>query len=125
MGTRPLPTRVDLNDLGLITEGVGSVQNGIVARAGGGQALATPLTATMNRVITVATATDSVLLPVARAGAFVVVVNAAAANSMNVFPTTGGVINALAANAAFAMAANKTAYFFCVVDGIWNSILTA
>jgi hypothetical protein len=124
MGTRPLPTRVDLNDLGLITEGVGSVQNGIVARAGGGQSLATPLTATMNRVITVATAADSVLLPVARAGAFVVVVNSAAA-SMNVFPTTGGVINALSANAAFAMAANKTAYFFCVVDGIWNSILTA
>jgi hypothetical protein len=37
----------------------------------------------------------------------------------------GDAINALSANAAFAMAANKAAEFVCAVDGTWNSILTA
>jgi hypothetical protein len=125
MGTRPVPLRVDDNDVGLIAEAIGSVANAITARAGGGQALATPLTATINRVTTVATAADSVLLPAARAGAFVTVINAAAANAMNVFPQTGQVINALAANTALSVVANRTVTFFCAVDGTWNSLVTA
>lgn len=100
--------------------------NGITALAGGGQANAVVVSKPVTRVTTVGTAADSVKLPPAVAGcAPVVVVNAAAANSMNVFPSTGDAINALAANAAFAMAANKTAIFFCAVNGVWNSILTA
>lgn len=111
---------------GGVTQGiVGGVANGLTAHAGGGQASALQLTAGINRVTTVATAADSVKLPAAKAGAQIVVINADAADSMNVFPTSGDKINALAADAAFAMAANKTAHFYCAVDGTWNSILTA
>jgi hypothetical protein len=102
-----------------------SSANGLTAHAGGGQGSALALTSYINRVTTVGTAADSVLLPPAIAGEEVVVINAAAANSMNVFPTTGDAINALSANAAFAVASNKTAKFFCAVTGIWNVILTA
>ena len=41
----------------------GSYANGITARAGGGQALATAMTAQFNSVDTVVTAADSVKLP--------------------------------------------------------------
>lgn len=98
--------------------------NGITAFATGGQANAVALTASVNRITTVVNAGDSVRLPVATAGAEVVVINAAA-NSMNVFPSTGNAINALSANAAYAVAANKVVRFICAVDGTWNSLLTA
>lgn len=105
-----------------------AVQNALTAKAGGGQAshtAATTLILGLNRVTTVATAADSVLLPAALAGMYLVVTNAAAANSMNVFPAVGDNVNALADDAAFAVAANKTALFFCAVDGTWNAVLTA
>ena len=101
-----------------------SVSNGITALAGGTQA-GSPLTNVFSRVTTVATAGDSVLLPVAVPGRVLFVINAAAANSMNVFPNTGDAINAIAANGAFAMAANKMAMFACAVAGTWNTNLTA
>lgn len=104
---------------------LGTVTNGITAFATGGQANAVALTSTINRVTTVATAADSVRLPAAVAGAVVFVANAAAANSMNVFPATGEAINALSANAAFAMAANTRAMFFCAVNGVWSAVLSA
>lgn len=112
---------------------VQGVANAITARAGGGQALATALTAQANRVTVVATAGDSVLLPPAVAGLVISVANADAADSMNVYPssaaqggvTGGDAINALAANAAFAILANKMATFTCFVTGTWTSNLTA
>lgn len=103
----------------------GSAINALTAHAGGGQALATALTRQINRVTTVTTAGDSVLLPLAVAGRWVSVINAAAANAMDVFPQTGEIINALAANAAISVAANKNILFFCAVAGTWNSVLTA
>lgn len=102
-----------------------SVVNGLTAKAGGGQSGATLCTADVNRVTTVATAADSVLLPAALPGVEVTVINAAAANSMNVFPATGDAINALSANTALAVAANKHVIFSCAVAGVWNSNLTA
>ncbi len=102
-----------------------STTNALTAHAGGGQGSALALTAYINRVTTVGTAADSVKLPSAKAGASVVVINAAAANAMNVFPTSGDAINALAADAALSVAANKTVLFVCAVDGTWNSIVTA
>lgn len=109
----------------------------ITAFAGGGQASATALDSGYNRVTVVATAADSVKLPLCRTGAaqsntvgmIVIVTNADAADSMNVFPQTSDSINALAANAAYAMAANKTAAFICGTAsgtaGTWYSILGA
>jgi hypothetical protein len=98
--------------------------NALTALAGGGQTGATALTASFNRVTTVATAGDSVLLPAAKPGMQVTVKNTSA-NSMNVFPATGDAINALSANAAYAVATVKTATFFCAVTGTWDSLLSA
>jgi hypothetical protein len=102
-----------------------SVANGLTALAGGGQANAAVVPAQINRVTTVATIADSVKLPKATVGAWPLVVINAAANSMNVFPSSGDAVNALSADAAFAVAANKTVLFFCAVAGTWNSITTA
>lgn len=104
---------------------LGTTTNGITALAGGGQANAPILASAINRVTTVASGNDSVRLPAAVAGNVVLVANSAAANSMNVFPQSGESINALSANAAFAMAANSRAVFFCAVNGVWSAVLSA
>lgn len=102
-----------------------STTNGITAFAGGGQASAVLLTTVINRVTTVASANDSVKLPVSAAGMQLTVTNAAGVNSMNLFPNTGEIINALGANAAFAIAAGKTATLSCAVAGQWHAVLSA
>lgn len=102
-----------------------SSQDAMTAHAGGGQANATPITVSIARFTIVATAGDSAKLPVATPGLEITVINAAAVNSMNVFPATGDAINALGANAAFALAATKVATFYCTVAGQWHSQLTA
>lgn len=99
--------------------------NALTAFAGGGQANAVQLTAQINRVTVVATAADSVKLPAALAKAQVVVINAAAANAMNVYPQTGEFINDLAVDLPIFVAANKTIVFYCAVNATWNSVLTA
>ena len=118
-GNVPLPTAQENAQLVL------AATNGLTAHAGGGQANALLLANLINRVTTVATGNDSVKLPAATVGKWLIVENAAAANSMNVFPQSGEAINAGAADAAFAMAANKRALFFCAVAGTWGAILTA
>lgn len=104
---------------------VQSVLDNLTAKAGGGQANALLMTAAINRITTVASSGDSVKLPASLAGLDVVVINAAAANAMNVFGQTGDIINALSANSAFSVAANKVATFYCTTAGQWHSILTA
>ena len=99
--------------------------NGITAHAGGGQSSATPLPAMINRVTTVASAGDSVLLPASAPGMELTVVNATATNAMNVFPNGTDAINALSASTAFSVAAGKTATFYCTNAGQWHSILSA
>ena len=99
----------------------------LTARAGGGQALATPLTAMVNRFGTVATLNDSALLPATVANISIgpiVVANAGAA-SMNVFPAGTEQINALGASAAFAVAVGKNATFSSAGLGQWHAILSA
>jgi len=102
-----------------------AVQDGLTARAGGGQS-ANPLDGnfTGHRFTTVASANDSATLPAATYGAFKILANAAASNSMNVFPGKGDAINTLGANNAFALGAGKTALFLCMGAGQWHSILT-
>jgi len=116
---------VDSSDIPGTIAAMSSSTNAITAYAGGGQANAVALTASFNRVTTVASAADSVKLPTAVAGAQVTVFNKAATNSLNVFPATGDIINALSANAAYALAVTKGAIFTCVVTGTWDTILTA
>lgn len=120
-GTQTIATGSIALTVGYYTQ---SVVNGLTALAGGAQA-GTALTRQINRVTTVASGADSVQLPAATAGRVVTVINAAAANAMAVFPQTGEIINALAANASISVAANKTINFYCAVAGTWNSLLTA
>lgn len=103
----------------------GKSDNGLTAFAGGGQASALQLNYRKSRVTTVATAADSVKLPKAVAGMSMTVINAAAANAMNVFPASGESINALSADTAISVAANKSIQFDCAVNGTWNTNLTA
>ena len=58
-------------------------------------------------------------------GKEVTVINAHASNAIGVFPASGDTINALSQDAVYALAATKTAMFFCAVAGTWNTILTA
>jgi hypothetical protein len=103
---------------------VESAQDGITAFATGGQGSAVQLTALNSRVAVCATTGDSVKLMASVTGLTVTVANAGAA-SCNVFPAVGEAINAGAANAAFAVAAGKTASFTCYAVGRWHSILSA
>lgn len=107
----------------LVPEVVGS-QNAITAHSGGGQANAVQLSAQINRVTVVAVAADSVKLPSAKAGVWVVVINDGA-NSLNIFPATGEQIDALGANAAYALAAGKRVAMYCAVNGEWSALLGA
>jgi hypothetical protein len=84
----------------------------------------------VNRVVTVGTAADSVGLPATTglptgAALSIFVANAAASNSMNVFPASGDQINALGANAAFAIVAGKSATFYATAAGQWHAVLSA
>lgn len=105
---------------------VDSATDGITA--GGGtsatsQSGSTVLTTKFNRVTTVPAANASVSIGIAATpGASFIVRNDAATNSMNMYPVIGGTdkINALSANAAFAMAAaGGSVTFRCYTAGIW------
>jgi hypothetical protein len=96
-----------------------SAVNSLTAFAGGGQGSATPLTAAINRVTTVATIGDSVLLPVSKVGMTIIVSNAGA-QPMDVFPAGTEVINSLAASTAVRINNGTTVAFWCSVAGTWH-----
>lgn len=109
--------------VGLLSAGVDS---SIVATPSGSITTSYLLTASINRVITVASAADGVRLPACKAGLRVTVINAAAANAMNVFPNVSTeTINALTAGTALSVVVNKSINFDCAIDGKWYSNLTA
>lgn len=122
LGTADSPTFTGVTVSGYF---YASAANALTAHAGGGQGSALQLAKDINRVTTVTTAGDSVKLPTSVAGMKVVVINAAASNAMDCFPISGDAINALSANTALSIVANKTVEFNCAVAGTWNSILTA
>lgn len=101
-----------------------SVNEGITAFAGGGQASATLLTKTLNEVSTVATAGDSVKLPTAFAGKEITVINNGA-NPVDVFPSTDDKINELAVNAAFSVQAQSRVIFTAYNSTNWSIIISS
>lgn len=103
----------------------GAAATSITAYAGGGQTNATALTAQINHVTTVATAADSVKLPVSAAGMSVTVINGAASNSMQVFGAGTDTINDVATATGVAQAAGKSATYHCPVAGKWYRVLSA
>lgn len=98
-----------------------TVSSGLTALAGGGLSVATPvLTEEFNRVTTVATIGDSVVLPAATAGLRVHVTNTGAA-ACDIFPATGEAINALAVTTALRLNTQSTLTFQCNVAGTWQT----
>lgn len=95
--------------------------DGITAHAGGGKASATHLTATINRLATVATLGDSVLLPPSYVGAQVVVINDGAANAQ-IFGAGTDTIDGVATGTGVTLTAAHRAIFFCVTAGAWQSL---
>lgn len=103
------------------------VTTGLTATASGTQTTALALTAAANSVDTVATAADSVKLPLAVAGLSVFVVNTAA-NSMQVFGSGTDTINAVATATGVAQAGGKSALYVCTASapaGKWFRLLSA
>jgi hypothetical protein len=101
-----------------------SVTSGVTAHAGGGQANATLLFSQVNIIGTVATAADSVLLPLLNSnlvGLYVQVRNNGA-NSCAVFPGSGQSINALSANTSLSVATSTTVTFCAVSSTNWQSL---
>lgn len=96
-----------------------TVLTGIVAHSGGGQTLATPLTASVNNIITVGAAADSVILTGTVIGYSQTVRNSAAANAAAVFPPVGGTINGGSTNASVSLAAGAFATYTLIAANTW------
>ena len=79
-----------------------------VSAAGTAQGTATALVSNINNVTVVATGATGVRLPTAVAGMRILIRNSDSADTLNIYPATGGTINALAANAAFTIIAGAT-----------------
>lgn len=123
---RPRSGYIDPSDVGGVIGDANSVANAITAGTTQTIAGGTAITKTYNRVTTVANANDCVTLPVAYAGDRRVIMNKGGGNSLNIFPANSSdKINALSGGAAYALASTKVVYLFCVVDGTWDTLLTA
>lgn len=97
-------------------------QDGLTATAGGGQSGALQLTGGIVRVTTVGTAADSVALPKSVAGAWCVLINAAASNAMQVFGVSPDTINGVATGTGVSQVHASAALYVCPVAGKWYSV---
>lgn len=92
----------------------------LVASTTGTQAGATPISASIVRFATVASAGNSGLLPPAKGGRVITVVNAGA-NSMNVFPNNVDTIDSFGTSAAYPVPAGMCITFRSTGEGQWFS----
>ena len=107
---------------------LGGATDAVTAAAGGGQTNATQLTGVMANVTVVATAADSVKLPLAQAGMGFMLQNSDAADSMQVFGAGTDTINGVATATGVAQAAGKSALYFATTSapaGKWFRVLSA
>ena len=104
-----------------------NVVTGITVAAGNNsQALAVALTGEVNVIGTSsATASTGVRLPANVYPGDSVIVYNAGANSTAVYPATGGVINALTANAALTMTTGQRAMFVATSPSNWIALVSA
>lgn len=106
-----------------------NIETGITAHAGGTQAAAYALTKVVSVVANVGTAADSVKLPApTKVGQIAIVVNNAAANSMQVFGSGTDTINGVATATGVAQAAGKHAIYVASTIGTaaaWYRVLGA
>lgn len=97
-------------------------EDGVVARAGGGKASATQLSATkfLHRISTVASGSDSVLLPPATVGQMHYVRNDGAQYAM-VFGQGTDTINSIATATGLLLFNGSGALYFCTTAGNWTT----
>ena len=120
---------VDAGELKQQAELLFGVAAGLTALAGGGQSGATLLTGAINEVSTVATTSDSVMLPPGVPGRQVVAIN----NGANTMQVYGQLTETIAANNATTQAASTTGVaqatttvgiYFCFSTGKWKQLLS-
>lgn len=105
-----------------------SVSTGLTAFAGGGQAGALPLVSRINRLATVASAADSVMLPLAELGMEIVIINDGA-SAAQVFGSGVDTIDGIATATGVPLTNTKRAIFYCTVAatpsvaGKWHSLM--
>jgi len=106
---------------------ISSVENSITAHAGGTQAAALALNPlkTVHNVSTVATAADSVKLPLATGSGVQHLVNNSGANSMKLFGDGTDTIDAVATATGVSIAAGKARLLTDIAVGKWISLLGA
>lgn len=133
LGPNPTVTGTDLVQL---VKQLFSVSAGLTAHAGGTQAAGLQLSAAINELAVVATAADSVLLPVGLPGQITIIINDGAA-SAQVFgvaanPQNGGVGDTIAAHGAVTQTATATGVaqasaavgiYYCFALGKWKQTL--
>jgi len=90
-----------------------------VSAAGTTQGTATGLVSNINNVTVVTAAAAGVRLPTAVAGMRILVRNSDSADTLSIYPATGGTINALSANAAFTLAAGSTIELMATTTTQW------
>lgn len=95
-----------------------SQSDNLVAHAGGGKASATPMTAEVSRVITVATSGDSVLMPPSQPGMTVFVINHGT-NPMQVYGAGTDQIDDVATATGVSQMANSSVLYTCNTAGNW------
>lgn len=101
-------------------------QRGLTALASGGQTGATKLQFGLNVVSNVASGNDSAGLPPATgSGGIVIVKNAHASNSLQIFGTSPDTINGIATGTGVALAHDLIRVFIDVESGKWSSLLGA
>lgn len=122
--SKQLISGLHINNLTYLLTGTAT---SITAKAGGGYAGAPTLGSWSNELTTVATAADSVALPLAKSGLRVIVINNGA-QAAAVFPQPTDTINGGAAGAAAPGGlanAGATAMFICIKDGQWRRFVSA
>jgi len=90
-----------------------------VSAAGTTQGTATGLVSNINNVTVVTAAAAGVRLPTAVAGMRILVRNSDSADTLSIYPATGGTINALGTNTAFTLAAGSTTELMATTATQW------
>lgn len=95
---------------------------GLTALSGGGKSGATQLNNGLNQASTVAADKDSVLMPAAKAGNFVVFTNNGA-NGAGLYAAGTDQINGGLASAMYYVPVGQTVTFWCQADGAWSTAI--
>ena len=96
-----------------------SNENGITASTTQTQAAGTAITKTISNVTVSGTDGDAITLPTGALGRTCILRNSDAAQTIQVFPASGGSINGGAVDASVTLAAGETGFFFDVGGAIW------